>query len=379
MHFSSPSLHAHILRALDHREQVRSRLETIFQARPQAFAEALPASIEIPLTTVSLNTNFDAFIDICFKGSATRTALLVDSGNSCLIVPDYEFIASLPNFDSTYKVVAQGVAEPWGCPANILRGPIQLTARDGRVVEIPECVFFACTAPNQNNERTANFGTGCISPWMQNGSTTLQAPLSYNTAFPYAQFDYAPTAIAIAAGSGLTVGDDSLLVLHNAMPDGYRAFDIIRGSPWMSLVPRALSIGNSATSWPGTLQSAIAMIDTGGGPVFLSDPDARLYAAQWSQLVGLPFWIPGSISCQAVADDLTIELGDANGSFSYQIRTSLLPAAAQGLTLVMCQQCWFMMGQNGMNIGGLSALFNSILIDYRAGKVGFRPKEPVTE
>src|ERR1051325_4371225 len=107
MHFSSPSLHAHILRALDHREQVRSRLETIFQARPQAFAEALPASIEIPLTTVSLNTNFDAFIDICFKGSATRTALLVDSGNSCLIVPDYEFIASLPNFDSTYKVVAQ--------------------------------------------------------------------------------------------------------------------------------------------------------------------------------------------------------------------------------------------------------------------------------
>jgi hypothetical protein len=31
-----------------------------------------------------------------------------------------------------------------------------------------------------------------------------------------------------------------------------------------------------------------------------------------------------------------------------------------------------MMGQQGMNIGGISALFNSILIDYSVNKVGFK-------
>jgi len=33
-----------------------------------------------------------------------------------------------------------------------------------------------------------------------------------------------------------------------------------------------------------------------------------------------------------------------------------------------------MMEENGMNIGGLSALFNYILIDYTAARVGFKRK-----
>jgi hypothetical protein len=33
-----------------------------------------------------------------------------------------------------------------------------------------------------------------------------------------------------------------------------------------------------------------------------------------------------------------------------------------------------MMGQNGMNVGGISALFNYILIDSAAGKLGLRSK-----
>jgi hypothetical protein len=31
---------------------------------------------------------------------------------------------------------------------------------------------------------------------------------------------------------------------------------------------------------------------------------------------------------------------------------------------------------DGMNIGGLSALFNYILVDYAGGRVGFKPKSP---
>jgi len=33
-----------------------------------------------------------------------------------------------------------------------------------------------------------------------------------------------------------------------------------------------------------------------------------------------------------------------------------------------------MMGQQGMNVGGISALANAILIDYAQGKVGFKKK-----
>jgi len=51
-----------------------------------------------------------------------------------------------------------------------------------------------------------------------------------------------------------------------------------------------------------------------------------------------------------------------------------MPASVQGLTLVMCHESQFMRGNNGINIGGLSALFNYILIDYSLGKVGFKPK-----
>jgi hypothetical protein len=40
----------------------------------------------------------------------------------------------------------------------------------------------------------------------------------------------------------------------------------------------------------------------------------------------------------------------------------------------MCKQCSYMNGQNGMNIGGLSALFNFILIDYVSALVGFKAK-----
>jgi hypothetical protein len=54
--------------------------------------------IVIPLTTVSLYSNFDAYIEVGFKGQAAGTtrSLLVDSGNSTLIVPRWEDIAALP-------------------------------------------------------------------------------------------------------------------------------------------------------------------------------------------------------------------------------------------------------------------------------------------
>ncbi|MFX9246852.1 hypothetical protein ABTN73_20460, partial [Acinetobacter baumannii] len=78
---------------------------------------------------------------------------------------------------------------------------------------------------------------------------------------------------------------------------------------------------------------------------------------------GNPAWAaaPGSMQCQSTFDQITLEVGDDNGSYSYTIDTSHLPASVQGLTLVMCEKCFFMMDQDGMNVGGITALFNDIV------------------
>lgn len=72
-----------------------------------------------------------------------------------------------------------------------------------------------------------------------------------------------------------------------------------------------------------------------------------------------------------------MEVGDATGSFTMAIDESALPAAAKGKTIVMCQINQFMRGQYGLNIGGISALTNAILIDHRHKQVGFRSVETV--
>ena len=53
-----------------------------------------------------------------------------------------------------------------------------------------------------------------------------------------------------------------------------------------------------------------------------------------------------------------------------------MPLPVQGLTAVMCKTNAFMMKQQGMNIGGISALFNRVLIDYEGTQVGLAPKYP---
>ena len=82
----------------------------------------------------------------------------------------------------------------------------------------------------------------------------------------------------------------------------------------------------------------------------------------------------GSQQCQSTFDQITLEVGDDDGSYSYTIDTSHLPAAVQGLTLSNMQEVFFHDRPDGMNVGGISALFNDILVDYSAGKIGLRPK-----
>jgi hypothetical protein len=204
----------------------------------------------------------------------------------------------------------------------------------------------------------------------------MQAPLSYNGLFPFAEFIYAAASNVLRSVTVPTVAHDSELILSQRAPLGYSLFDILPNLEWMAIVPKSLSVGNTATAWPGNVIRPIAVVDTGGGPVFLSDPNGYVYSTTWPHAATCPAWASTSDQPNCISDDLTIKLagpGQAS-TYEYTIRPAELPSSVQGLTGVLCRVCWYMMGQQGMNIGGISVLFNNLLIDYKHGQVGFRPK-----
>jgi hypothetical protein len=335
-----------------------------------------PSTIDMFVTTVTESEGFDAYVHLGFAGWAVDQFLpaLLDSGNSVLIIPRWEDITAISNWQTSYSVL--GVAsEPWGCPANIVKGPIQVATSDGRSFTITSCEFYACTGDSpQSGGRTANFGAGCISPWSASTwntpadvPTVLQSPLSYLSDFPFAEFHFIgssalPTLLP-------TISEESFLRLHSAPPSGFMMMDIIPGIQWMALRPLSLSIGSTVTQWPGAMP-AIAMLDTGGGPTYLSDPSGYLYSTGWPSPTRNPDWTNGSTNCCSTSASVGITLGDASGSFSYEIDELALPASTQGLVLVMCQNNKYMMGEYGMNVGGISMLTIRLLVDFRHAKVG---------
>ena len=385
MHFSQSKLHNRVLQTDEQMEKARHQASLLKQKRqalvheyetPSATTEG---TISLTLTAVTMAGNFDAYINIQFQGAVpgTEIQILVDTGNSMLIIPYWETIQDLPG----YTVLGQA-NEPWGCPANVVKGPILFPTASGSVHTISDCVFYACTGNNQQNERTGNFGAGRIQPWSASGwntpleGVTMQAPLSYDTGRPFAEFIYNPS---FADDHSLIVSDDSILNLYATaqFPSGYTMMKILPHVEWMSLIPESLSIGNTVTGWPGNVSSPIAMIDLGGGPVFLSDPNGYIYNKTWPDNVSCPMWANGSTNCNCVSGAFVIGLGDGIVSYSYTIDTSTLPVSVQGLTGVFCEVNSFMMGQQGMNAGGISALFNDTLVDYGGNIVGLKLKATV--
>ena len=172
----------------------------------------------------------------------------------------------------------------WGSPANIVRGPIEIPTANGGLYALEDCVFYACThAP-----RTANFGAGCLVPWSASPwntpdglGETMRTPLSYNFDYPFAEFHYAPATTIFAPGAAPNAAIGSSMILYRAKPPGYVFLDLIPNLEWMSVRPKSLQIGNTLTAWPGDASSSIAMVDTGGGPVFLSDPAGYICQSQW--------------------------------------------------------------------------------------------------
>lgn len=378
MTFSPPTLHPSIdLEGVDV-EHLLQRVADEREATLARFTEAVEDAgvLSVPLTTVSKNTSFDAYITIGILFSNAQAVLVVDSGNAALIHPRWEDIAALPPAITPYTVLGTAT-EPWGCPCNIVQGPIVLTTLAGTELVIQDCIFYACTGDGPNGGRTANFGAGCLAPWSASGwnrvdGLTLQAPLSYLTDYPYAQFTYAPAAAIFSEDRSLKVSATSLLTLTTQEPSGFTMFAVLENLAWMAVAPQALAIGGVLTTWPGNGSGAIAMIDTGGTCAYLSDPAGYVYSQTWPDPVQNPSWTSSSTNCQSTSDAIDIILGDGQSSFALAIDPATMPASVQGLTLVMCERNAYMMGQYGMNVGGISALFATFMIDYGQARVGFR-------
>lgn len=274
--------------------------------------------------------------------------LVADSGNNILIVPDYD---AIPNTAAYQTLTRDPVKEPWNCDAHIVQGPINIPTRAHGVLRIPDCIFYACMAdnPDGTSGRTSNFGFGYTTSWAVDPASNqiLKVLFAYLPQPPLVEVDIRP---ATGNASNLAITEDSSLILLDAQPTGYTMFSLASSTTWMSLVPEALSIAGTRTSWPGTLNPVIAMIDTGGTAAFLSDPNGALSGPTLPDTVPSPFNDKGRYD-KGIATEAVVEivLGDGGGtSYSFSLSTAALPPAAQGPLLVICRNCEFMFGVNGI-------------------------------
>ncbi len=390
MHFSPPSLHPNVIATDAQRDLARGKIEALTSRRPVPGGKRVydGRPVVIRLTTVSQAGLFDSYVNVTCPmphgSSVVQPNLLVDSGNATLIVPYGEQLTEA----NGYKVLGT-TTEPWRCPANVVQGPIQIATLDGTYYEIEDCVFYACIGDNPSNTRTANFGLGCLSPWSAGTGSNplphlppLQAPLSYNAAYPCLEVVFAPAPTMFDDDGRLTLTDSSLMVLYPSAPKGPVKLGITTGLGWMSVVPTSLAIGGQSTAWPGPPAWYIAaMIDTGGTAAYLGDPNSLVWNKSWPESVTCPMWAQGSIpapSCTAARLDIGLAQSGGSPSYTYTIDTHLLPASVQGLTLVMLENAgqYLPVGNFAINTGGITALFNRILIDYANAEVGFTPVSP---
>ena len=181
MPFSAPTLHPPVLVTEAHKALALQQLQALSRARRQeavafAFVQEAPGTVTLPLSTVSSNGMYDAQIEVRLRGGDPTTPiwLLLDSGNTCLIMPDLAAITGLANFAADYQILVDDVPEPWGANAAIVRGPIDLPTANGGVYSLSDCV-----AP-----RTSALGASQLGASIMASSCGRRSPTVLRCALP---------------------------------------------------------------------------------------------------------------------------------------------------------------------------------------------------
>src|ERR1700743_2327607 len=99
MHFSKAKLHQTVFQTEEQKTKAIRDSALLMQKRQARVRElktplATPGMVSVTLTAVTKEGNFDAYINIEFPGAAagTEVQILVDTGNSMLIIPQWESI-----------------------------------------------------------------------------------------------------------------------------------------------------------------------------------------------------------------------------------------------------------------------------------------------
>ena len=186
-----------------------------------------------------------------------------------------------------------GAVAVYKMPGERRAGPVGIITTDG-VYGIDSCVFYACTPKSPKDTPEANFGMAKITPWSTSSwnrplrNLVMQSPLSYGSAL-YAEADFKPATMMLS-GTATQAEPRSRLVMHATAPSGYTLLSTIpKPHGCRSCRPRSRSAADDRLA--GHCLPLIAMIDTGGGPVMLSDPNGYVWPKTWpNTLPSCPGW-----------------------------------------------------------------------------------------
>jgi len=379
-------------------------------------------------SSVALGGNYNAFINVTTKCGNPNQTLIVDSGNNTVVVPmvqhDYQSGNTYNAIDATYDdktntwVINKGSAYTlieysagiqFDSPCMKVHGPLTIgcaASADTSLARTINMDFFVDITSNVYNfgvgvPKTPDIGLpypplGCIRE--QKGWDYVQFHLSGDTQGNYkCEYNADPES---------DQAESYLLFINSAKKaddpmKGYTVLDTlntrIMSVKVNSFKFSAQSYTDTPRRWDYTKdfagETSLAMLDTGGGGLILSDGQYLLGPVRSN--TGPPCWNPWVSKDDDAQKWMTthpedvrllngtfeITLGDeAGGAFTYTVAGGpyMGNMATAGRDMRYTQYCDH--GQynydNALNIGGLSFLFMDMVLDIKRQKVGLKRRYP---
>jgi len=327
------------------------------------YTQETPQTITIS-SAGGLQANYDNYISVEYRkgGSWTPTmeTMVFDTGSNALILPDFSLL------DATkYTVIEDNIQEPWGCPAKILKGPIRL----GMSMEIPECEFVACTAPNASGNRThicgASIGQYVISSGLYPSSPIVQLCVQLKRPFFEIVINEKSTNL------------NSQINFFTNKPSSYSQknvggpFPVVPNIPWTAIAIEGIKVDGNSTKWQVSSASKhIGLLDTGGGPVMINDDPQQSLVPVFKKTSDCPGWVSPSLGAQCFSDQITVNI-----SPDFEVK---YPDNGKTTTVLFSHPGTFTSWGEyvvSLNFGGPFFLYAcNMLIDTKQGEVYLQPK-----
>ncbi len=334
--------------------------------------------------------------------------ILFDTGNHNLIYPYWN---DLKNNSDKYNILGSAT-ERWGCPVYIVTGPMIVGG-----FTIQNCTFLACYQDHPHTgSRTSNFGAGYISRTrIKLGDVYVDTPFRYVPNINCIEINFANNYVMLY--NDISQSLTTLLGYPNML-------NITPNYNWMSTYIKYLSLNikngdNITKKWIDNLDNRHVYIDSGGGPILMSDPSISKcysYRAAGHHFTTIPsltsreecvnkgYTWSESDSSIIHNDDIPVVThekvetwGTKCGVYNFPSYVDVtltdkqnvaiikipknngeIPGNFANCNAVICEQNRYLFSKAAMNIGGQLFYYYNVLIDYRdpekgGFKIGFKP------